>query len=203
MWNNTYLIQHMELSFSYNQLSEHTLRALGEVLGHREDMHVWSPSSGQQDKIAASFSSCRQLHMVEFSSWPGVSMRLYKKHTSQRKGNSAKSWEENRYVNLWGRMARQKDRWKAWRQRQKKRSLKHREEVNIHHGEKRPHPEVEPSLQSPACRNSGQKEAGDTWWNSTCPLPVTSLCRLKTVWHLFKSTEDSLDILANSSLQWK
>lgn len=60
------------------RLSEHRLKALGEVLGHLEDTHAWCPSSGQHYNIAALFSSCRQLHAVKLSSWPGVSMRLYK-----------------------------------------------------------------------------------------------------------------------------
>lgn len=58
--------------------SEHRLKALGEVLGHPEDTHAWCPSSGQLYNIAALFSSCRQLHAVKLSSWPGVSTRLYK-----------------------------------------------------------------------------------------------------------------------------
>lgn len=77
MWNNTHLIHHMELPFFYSRLSEHTLRALGEVLGRLENTHAWCPSCGQRDKIAASFGSRRQLHVVKLSSWPGVSTRLY------------------------------------------------------------------------------------------------------------------------------
>lgn len=55
----------MELPFSYNRLSESTLRGLGQGQGHLEDTCAWCPSSGQRDKFAAPFGSHRQLHMVK------------------------------------------------------------------------------------------------------------------------------------------
>lgn len=183
------------------RLSEHRLKALGEVLGHLEDTHAWCPSSGQHYNIAALFSSCRQLHAVKLSSWPGVSTRLYKSmHHEDRETQPKFGKKTDMWICGEGWLGRRTDgkhedegrRKEAWHTGKK---------VNLHYGKKRPRAEVEPSLHSPACRNSGEKEAGDTWWGCACSPPVTRLRRLKTAWHFFKSAEDSLDILANSSLQ--
>lgn len=134
------------------------------------------------------------------SSHPGqvLAQGFMKTHITEDMESQPKSGKK---TDMWiceeGWLGRRTDgRW-----RQKERSLTHRKKVNLHYGEKRPRAEVEPSLRSPAHRNSREKEARDTWWGSTCSPPVTSLCRLKTTWHFFKSAEDSLDILANSSLQ--
>lgn len=149
MWNNTHLMHHMELSFSYKQLSEHTLspRKSPGISGR----YRVCPLANNVKKMLHHFV----LQEVRLSSWPGISTSLHKAPNTKTGRLSQNLGRKDMWIREEGWLGRRTDgkhedegrRKEAWHIGIKSDSSLWREKGSA---------EVEPSLSSPT-RGTGDR----------------------------------------------